>query len=196
MDQMINIISSASSIHNSRLFYAQVEKARIPKRYSEAMLTEEQCDEINNPRYSYYVLGNVGSGKTHTLCALIRASIALDVMARRWPSPTYLFISIPKLLSDMRFSYEYDKGKTAREWMKELETIDYLYLDDLGVEKPSDWVRETLYLLFNERYSNDRHFTVSSNYPLSKIRSFDPRIGSRIQENCAVLSVSGTDRRT
>ena len=44
-------------------------------------------------------------------------------------------------------------------------TADLLVLDDLGAEKTSEWVEETMNLIVNTRY-NERRLTIfTSNYP-------------------------------
>ena len=42
---------------------------------------------------------------------------------------------------------------------------DLLVLDDLGAEKTSEWVEETLNLIVNTRYNERRATIFTSNYP-------------------------------
>ena len=81
---------------------------------------------------------------------------------------------------------------------------DLLVLDDLGSEKTSEWVEETMNLIVNTRY-NERRLTIfTSNYEDtpddSRSRSrLKARIGfrihSRLHEMCEFLEFDGADYR-
>src|SRR4029450_7520659 len=80
---------------------------------------------------------------------------------------------------------------------------DLLVLDDLGSEKTSEWVEETMNLIVNTRY-NERRLTIfTSNYDDTPDDS-DPeclkarigfRIHSRLHEMCDFLEYDGADFR-
>ena len=76
-------------------------------------------------------------------------------------------------------------------------------LDDLGAEKTSEWVEETMNLIVNTRY-NERRLTVfTSNYqdipedtePNSLIFRIGHRMRSRLHEMCDFLQMDGADYR-
>ena len=83
---------------------------------------------------------------------------------------------------------------------------DLLVLDDLGSEKTSEWVEETMNLIVNTRY-NERRLTIfTSNYddtPEVETETQDftlkERIGfrihSRLHEMCEFLEFDGADFR-
>ena len=80
---------------------------------------------------------------------------------------------------------------------------DLLVLDNLGAEKTSEWVEETLNLIVNTRY-NDRRTTVfTSNYedkpdqtdPDSLLCRIGVRMRSRLHEMCEFLDLDGADYR-
>ena len=71
-------------------------------------------------------------------------------------------------------------------------TAELLVLDDLGAEKTSDWVEETLNLIVNTRYNERRATIFTSNYEEKEDRT-DPesllmrvgfRMHSRLYEMC------------
>ena len=79
-----------------------------------------------------------------------------------------------------------------------------LVLDDLGAEKTSEWVEETLNLIVNTRYSERRTTVFTSNYEDKGDDTTDPdsllfRIGfrmrSRLHEMCELLDLDGADYR-
>jgi DNA replication protein DnaC len=84
---------------------------------------------------------------------------------------------------------------------------DLLVLDDLGSEKTSEWVEETMNLIVNTRYNERRHTIFTSNYLDTPddadgehtIESLKERIGfrihSRLHEMCEFLEYDGADYR-
>ena len=80
---------------------------------------------------------------------------------------------------------------------------ELLVLDDLGAERTTDWVDETLNLIVNTRYSERRITIFTSNYDLipdeTDPRSLLFRVGarmlSRLHEMCDFLHVDGADYR-
>jgi hypothetical protein len=84
---------------------------------------------------------------------------------------------------------------------------DLLILDDLGSEKTSEWVEETMNLIVNTRYNERRHTIFTSNYEdtpdeaavESNEFTLKERIGfrihSRLHEMCEFLEWDGADFR-
>ena len=69
-------------------------------------------------------------------------------------------------------------------------------IDDLGAEKTTDFVRQTLYYIVNEREQNELPIIVTSNYTLKDLAAkFDERISSRLAGMCKQVKLTGTDRR-
>ena len=80
---------------------------------------------------------------------------------------------------------------------------DLLVLDDLGAEKTSEWVEETMNLIVNTRY-NERRLTIfTSNYldipddtdPNSLLFRIGHRMRSRLHEMCEFVEMDGADYR-
>ena len=76
-------------------------------------------------------------------------------------------------------------------------------LDELGVSKPTDWVRDTMMQIINARY-NDRKLTIfTTNYRDARRHhaeeTLEDRIGvrlrSRLYEMCRTVPVDGEDYR-
>lgn len=107
-----------------------------------------------------------------------------------------LFITVSELLSLLR-----DQCFTEKLSLYELEkffgvTVRYLFLDDIGAEKTTDWALEKLYNIINMRYNNNLHITVTSNLELDELsKKTDDRIVSRLNEMCELIRLSGEDRR-
>jgi DNA replication protein DnaC len=83
---------------------------------------------------------------------------------------------------------------------------DLLVLDDLGSEKTSEWVEETMNLIVNTRYNERRHTIFTSNFDdtpdgdgdgqdFSLKERIGFRIHSRLHEMCDFLEFDGADFR-
>src|SRR5690349_2023670 len=96
-----------------------------------------------------WLTGGTGTGKT-TLAMLV-SKAALDA------GHSVAIYSLPKLLARIRRTYDSEPGGDSYlSFFERLTSVDLLHLDDLGVEKRSDWVLEQLYAIVNERYEARR----------------------------------------
>lgn len=97
-------------------------------------------------------------------------------------------------------------GKHAEfaEIIERAQTADYLFADDLGAERPSEFVRDLLADLIEYRYDHDYGSIVAtSNYSpdqlAARLGGDDPVIGDRLigrlVENAEQLHYPGRDRR-
>ena len=156
-------------------------KEVVPPRFRKAVLSDLEFKM--NPTQSYLLTGEVGRGKTHAMAACALA------LARK--GEHVAFITSTEMLDKIRKSY-----KNADNYISVMLNVKFLFLDDIGVEKSSDWVLETLYKVINHRYNHMKHVTASTNLSLDNMAGKgDPRIVSRIVEMCKVLKVTGEDRR-
>jgi DNA replication protein DnaC len=80
---------------------------------------------------------------------------------------------------------------------------ELLVLDDLGAERLTDWVEETMSLIVNTRYNERRPTIFTSNYEdipdEGEMNSLLVRVGfrlhSRLREMCEFLEYDGPDYR-
>ena len=143
-----------------------------------------------------FLLGPPGVGKTHLVVAVLR-----DVV--RYRGARAIFYDTRELLRIIRHTYDPVVQATEIEVLRPVMEADLLVLDDLGAEKTSEWVEETLNLIVNHRYSEKRVTVFTSNYE-DKPDASDPdtllcRIGfrmrSRLHEMCEFLDLDGADYR-
>ena len=89
------------------------------------------------------------------------------------------------------------------EVLKPVLDADLLVLDDLGTEKTSEWVQETLGLVVNSRYNTRRPTILTSNLndpldstdPNSFMFQIGARTRSRLLEMCDWVEIQGADIR-
>jgi DNA replication protein DnaC len=74
-----------------------------------------------------------------------------------------------------------------------------LIIDDLGVERSTDFALEQVYAVVNERYKSGLPLIVTTNLAISEIREAQDeahdRIFSRLLEMCTPIQIQGNDRR-
>jgi DNA replication protein DnaC len=137
--------------------------------------------------------GPNGRGKT-MLAQILLARLAQD-------GRTVLFRSVPDLLDRIRLSYD-ERGTRTAELIRSLSEVDVLCLDDLGKERPTEWVRERLYALVNARYAAEKRTLFTSNLTLESEtleERLDVAVVERISQRCrggGVVKLDGPNLRT
>ena len=74
--------------------------------------------------------------------------------------------------SRLRDSYSEESEQYGRshEIVDELAKMPYLVIDDLGVQRGTEWEAEMLYTLIDSRYSEERFTVVTTNAPLDEVK--------------------------
>ena len=97
-----------------------------------------------------YIHGQVGSGKTHLMTAIIKK------IKSEWDI-NFLFINAIELLDEIRSTFDANKNKKYNsagyeehqpdtdDVMRKYSSVALLAIDDLGSEKGSEWVSETFF---------------------------------------------------
>ena len=134
--------------------------------------------------------GDVGTGKTSL-------AMLLSLSAERAGRSVAVY-SVPRLLAQIKSTYEDGSGGSYAELFAHLCRVDLLHLDDLGAEKKTDWVLEQLYSIVNERWQDEKSIVVTSNLrDLDALREqVGPRTVSRLVEICGdPVPIMGADLR-
>ena len=106
-------------------------------------------------------------------------------------------MNVPKLLMQIKGTFNSDYGtETEESIINKLCRVSVLLLDDVGAEKASEWVKQTLYLIIDGRYGDLKKTYVTSNLTLNQISNqLDDRISSRIAGMTNTIRMAGKDRR-
>ncbi len=126
----------------------------------------------------------VDRGKSHLAIAVAHQWLA------RGQGVRYGFV--PSMLAELRHGYERTDEWGYDAQLSFLCKVPLLVLDDLGVERPTEWGIEQLQTIINERYSGQRPLVVTTNRPLDDLRGDDEhRIGSRLRREpwCRVVVI-------
>jgi DNA replication protein DnaC len=143
---------------------ARLENYRPMPGNRSALRAAKACLEGNR---DLYLVGPTGSGKTRLACSV------LNEFARDGR-----FIRVPKLLLDLQLLMT--DGKSAddrlheRRYCEQLFSVKLLVLDDVGVEKPSQYTNRTLYTLYEERGDRGVRTIWTSNLGLARDPRFAP----------------------
>jgi DNA replication protein DnaC len=187
-------------------------EARIPPRYRRCDLESFQtnndslaiavrkarrfCESFPVADKGLFFLGKPGLGKTHLSVAIVK-----EVINRT--NARALFYDVRDLLKEIRNTFNPVVRSTELQVVQPVMRAELLVLDDLGAEKTSEWVEETLNLIVNTRYNEKRLTIFTSNYPVLEDLS-DPdnlvvrvgyRMWSRLHEMCDFVELKGVDYR-
>ncbi|WP_354699612.1 DNA replication protein DnaC [Paraconexibacter sp. AEG42_29] len=135
-----------------------------------------------------WLYGTVGTGKT-TLAMLV-SKAAIDA------GHSVAIYSLPRLLAEIRTTYDDASGDTYTALLDRLADVDLLHIDDVGTEKTSEWVLEQLYSIINARYEEERTVIITTNLEREDLATqIHERTVSRLEEMCEVLPLYGADAR-
>ncbi len=171
------------------------EDCRVEARYVDKIfdITPSKYRKIKTDRKleldkSLFITGEVGTGKTVYLFSLIEHYIRQNKSVK--------YINFSEFLMKLKHSYS-SKEDNPYDIEMDISTFDgWLFIDDLGAERMTDWVGEIVYNIINYREQRELPLIITSNYSLNEIdKHIDRRISSRIAGICEVLRFRGKDRR-
>jgi len=173
----------------------QLSKTGIPTKWKDACLDDFEFNIRKKLGTDpLFLFGEPGVGKTHYLASLIRFIVENSIENKT--KKIIKFIPIPVLLYQLRCSYGEGAEEKEYDIISRYTNLDWLFLDDFGADRPSDWVRSSLYLIVDELYRNEKKLCISSNISLNQIaKLYDDRLASRITEMCKISKFQGQDRR-
>ena len=147
-------------------------EAGIPRRFERASLSDlctvgenadayalvqeylEDLEAKLNAGSGLILCGNIGTGKTHSACHLVRAACEIGRRA--------LFVSLADFLARVRATYG-DGAESEDAVMRRFTDPSLLAIDEVRAEVLSEHGRETLFRLINKRYNAGRATLITSN---------------------------------
>jgi DNA replication protein DnaC len=208
---------------------ALLAAARIPKRYEHCELASYTADfpgahrslvfahlsaskfaQEYDPRdgTGLLIVGQIGTGKTHLAVGIVKELI----LNKGIPC---LFYDYRELLKEIQNSYNAAVQTTELDVLRPVFESDVLVLDELGAVKPTEWVWDTVSLILNTRYNDNRTTIITTNFEdqpaagangsaspvraATRAETLGDRIGermrSRLHEMCRAVKMEGEDFR-
>lgn len=143
-------------------------------------------DEFKKAGKGLILFGGVGTGKT-----FLASCIANELIDNGVPC---LVTNFARIINTLHGMYE---GK--QNYLDSLNEFDLLVIDDLGIERNTEYVNELVYNIIDARYRSGKPMIITTNLKYSDLYHTEDtskaRIYSRIIEMCLPVLVSGEDRR-
>ena len=131
--------------------------------------------------------GDVGTGKSYAAACIANALLEMRIPV--------LMTNFSKMLNQMGGLYSEERFS----YISSLSGFSLLIIDDLGIERSTDYAKEQVYSIIDERYKSGLPVIVTTNLTIEDLRCpmhlADARIYSRILEMCTPVHVAGSDRR-
>ena len=189
------------SLLGKRYKEASFEKLEL-KRGEEYIKAVERCkkfcerwEQVRAKGVGIYLYGDIGTGKT-----LLTACIGNRLLEKGVAVLFTSFLEIARALKD-----KYSKRESELSFMKNLEQVDLLILDDIGTEvivkstKEKSWLQEKIYEIINARYVQKKSTIFSSNESVLELHikcGMQEKTVDRIVEMSTVrLELRGTSYR-
>ena len=108
-------------------------------------------------------VGRPGCGKTHLASAILTKCIQRYGVRGR-------FVDFTTLVHQIQATFDPSSPASKHEVLDPVIGTELLVLDELGAQKPSEWVMNTLYLIINTRYTERRPTLFTTNFRLGSGR--------------------------
>jgi len=154
-----------------------------------------------------FFVGATGLGKTHLAVGVLRRLV-------KERGVRGLFCDYRELLKSIQNSYNPQVHTTELELLRPVFAAEVLVLDDLGAQRPNEWVSDTVSLILNTRYNNKQTTIITTNWAdqpsaagiqltkeqrAAREETLGDRIGdrmrSRLAEMCVRIEMNGEDFR-
>lgn len=167
-------------------FEADTDPDSKQMRYARRYVEKWEDMYAENLGLCFY--GSVGTGKSFAA-----ACIANALVARRIPVMMTNFSRIINGMPDM-WSGE------RNAYIESFNRYKLLIIDDLGVERSTDYAMEQVYNIIDQRYKNKQPLIVTTNLAWRDIKNCDEkkmqRIYDRIVEMCLPVQIDGISKRS
>ncbi|MDO4649675.1 MAG: ATP-binding protein [Eubacteriales bacterium] len=177
----------ANGIQEKHLLDWNFEVAEDGKDIQMAKRYVENWTKVRADNLGLLLWGEVGSGKS-----FLAACIANALLEQGIP---VLMTNFSKILNQMGAMYSEERYR----YIASFSNFSLLIIDDLGIERSTEYALEQVYAVVDERYKSGLPLIITTNLTIAELRNPvdvpHARIYSRILEMCTPVNVRGGDRR-
>ena len=184
-------------------FKRRIRKVGTPLAFQPADLNKypEWIQNKVKLNKSLFITGNDGTGKTRLMYAIaewiVGNTLQIPAMDDQFGDRGFIrFYTSSGILQMIKNTF----GKRPEEYESETGTPDngeilkkchYLFIDDLGVEKQTEWAFEELFNIVDFRYAWRLPMIISSNLTLKELgEGWSKRIVRRIMESGDIIELT------
>lgn len=170
------------------------EREDLPKYEELNEFMKKIVDKVQAGDGLYIWSAGTGTGKTSWACKIMGYYFR-KIAFKSGLENEGLYIFLPTFLENLRYMYD-NPDPEFEEEIEMVKRCNLLIIDDIGAEKPSEWVRERLLSFINTRVSNGLSTIYTSNLSLEELEAkMGNRVVSRIKGYTKEIQLTGSDRR-
>jgi len=174
---------------------AKLEDFGIPLRFQDRTLETYVCQSLGQERAlafatdyaqnfaralakgtSCVFVGKPGTGKTH-----LAVGIALHIMRE---GRTVRYATVQRAVRRIKDTWHRESKERESDALRSMTEVDFLILDEIGVQFGSDFEKNLLFEVLNARYENRRPSVILSNLNQQEVQGYlGERVVDRIRED-------------
>ena len=147
----------------------------------------ENWKEAYKSNIGLLLFGDVGTGKSFFAGCIANALLDRDVPV--------LMTNFPTILNRLTGMFSEDRA----DFIASFDEYDLLIIDDLGVERSTEYAMEQMFFVIDSRYRSRRPMIITTNLKLAELKNppdlAHARIYDRILERCAPILFDGKNFR-
>ena len=147
----------------------------------------ENWKEAYKSNIGLLLFGDVGTGKSFFAGCIANALLDQDVLV--------LMTNFPTILNRLTGMFSEDRA----DFIASFDEYDLLIIDDLGVERSTEYAMEQMFFVIDSRYRSRRPMIITTNLKLGELKNppdlAHARIYDRILERCAPILFDGKNFR-
>ncbi|MBP3448176.1 MAG: ATP-binding protein [Clostridia bacterium] len=153
---------------------------------SKAKTYADKWSDMMSKNIGLLLWGEVGTGKTFFAACIANALVENCVSVK--------MTNFSTILNDL--FYENDKN----QYIDRLNNHSLLIIDDLGIERDTEYALEQVYNIIDARYKSNKPLIVTTNLTITEIKNpvdtAHKRIYDRVLEMCVPVKFDGENFRT
>lgn len=157
---------------------------RVAKNY---VLKFEKMRELG--KGLYFFSKEKGSGKTRLAASILLAitkthDMVYDKETKKYKPLKIIYSSTADLIGEIKSTFDSESKVKSTDIMDAVKTADLVVLDDIGVEKITDFVEETFTRILDYRVQHKKPTILTSNLSIDELDTIykNGRISSRVEK--------------